>query len=278
MSEWVWVIYSWIQSSIFTSFAQQIRRPLCVHHDLLLAARICLHLFQRLACIMERPVVVIWFLWGRKWIVAFRCGTFLCVLIIIFKYCDWRRTDVGPTSSGDINPTSKQRQTSTPAFLALCEGNPSGTDGFPSRKVRNAASVGPMLVQRWHTTIGVTLCHHWPNVSVPTLARHHWANVGPIDKSTLEPTLVSRRWPNVRVYVGPTLGQRLNASWDRFSNVASDWQMTVVLYCHPIKSRTWKFFFTNMDFKIEIFYQSRPKVLNFLQKLCKQVYGQVFNG
>ena len=43
-------ICSWIQSSIFTSFAQQIRRPLCVHHDLLLAARICLHLFQRLAC------------------------------------------------------------------------------------------------------------------------------------------------------------------------------------------------------------------------------------
>ena len=48
----------------FTSFAQQIRWPLCVHHDLLLAARICLHLFQRLACIMERSVVVIWFLWG----------------------------------------------------------------------------------------------------------------------------------------------------------------------------------------------------------------------
>ena len=39
-------IYSWIQSLIFTSFAQQIRRPLCVHHDLLLAATICLHLFQ----------------------------------------------------------------------------------------------------------------------------------------------------------------------------------------------------------------------------------------
>ena len=111
--DWICVInvfiYSWIQSSIFTSFAQQIRRPLCVHHDLLLAGSICLHLFQRLACIMERPVVVIWFLWGRKWIVAFRCGTFLCVLIIIFKYCDWRRTDVGPTLSGDINPTSKRR-------------------------------------------------------------------------------------------------------------------------------------------------------------------------
>ena len=27
-------IYSWIHSPIFTSFAQQIRRPLCVHHDL----------------------------------------------------------------------------------------------------------------------------------------------------------------------------------------------------------------------------------------------------
>ena len=93
----------------FTSFAQQIRQPLCVYHDLLLAARICLHLFQRLACIMVRSVVVIWFLWDKKWIVAFRRGTFLFVLIIIFKYCDWRRTDVGPTSAGDINPTSKQR-------------------------------------------------------------------------------------------------------------------------------------------------------------------------
>ena len=102
-------IYSWIQSPIFTSFAQQICRPLCVHHDLLLAARICLHLFQRLACIMERSVVVIWFLWGQKLIVAFRCGTFLFVLIIILKYCDWRRTDVEPTSAGDINPTLKQR-------------------------------------------------------------------------------------------------------------------------------------------------------------------------
>ena len=49
------------------------------------------------------------------------------------------------------------RQTSTPAFLALCEGNPSVTNGFPSQKASNAASVGPMLVQRWHTTIGITL-------------------------------------------------------------------------------------------------------------------------
>ena len=68
-----------------------------------------LHLSQRLACIMERSVVVIWFLWGQKWIVAFRRGTFLFVLIIILKYCDWRPTDVGPTSAGDINPTSKWR-------------------------------------------------------------------------------------------------------------------------------------------------------------------------
>ena len=58
------------------------------------------------------------------------------------------------------------------------------TDGFPSQKASNAISVGPMLVQRWHTTIGVTLCQHWPNVSVPTLGRC-WHNVGPIDKSTL---------------------------------------------------------------------------------------------
>ena len=101
-------IYSWIQSPIFTSFAQQIHRPLYVHHNLLLAARICSHLFQRLACIMEPSVVVIWFLWGQKLILPFRCGTFLFVLIIIFKYCDWRWTDVGPTPAGDVNPTSKR--------------------------------------------------------------------------------------------------------------------------------------------------------------------------
>ena len=51
-------IYSWIHSPIFTSFAQQIRRPLCVHHDLLLAARICLHLSQRLACIIGDPLLL----------------------------------------------------------------------------------------------------------------------------------------------------------------------------------------------------------------------------
>ena len=33
----------------------------------------------------------------------------LFVLIIICKYCDWRRTDVGPMSAGDIKPTSKRR-------------------------------------------------------------------------------------------------------------------------------------------------------------------------
>ena len=87
------------------------------------------------------------------------------------------------------------------------EGNPSVTDGFSSQKVSNAASVGPMLVQRWHTTIGVTLCQRWPNVSAPTLGRcwhnvgstlvrDRWANVGPIDKSTL----AQRGWADV----GPT--------------------------------------------------------------------------
>ena len=95
------------------------------------------------------------------------------------------------------------------------------TDGFPSQKASNAASVGPMLVQRWHTTIGITLCQRWPNVSVPTLGRR-WHNVGvqPLGQRWANwqihvgPTLVSRRWPNVRVDVGPTLGQRRNASWD----------------------------------------------------------------
>ena len=78
-----------------------------------------------------------------------------------------------------------------------------------------------MLVQRWHTTIGITLCQRWPNVSVPMLAQR-WADVGmqPLGQRWANwqihvgPTLVSRRWPNVRVDVGPTLGQRRNASWD----------------------------------------------------------------
>ena len=102
------------------------------------------------------------------------------------------------------------------AFLALCEGNPSVTDGFPSQKASNAASVGPILVQSLHTTIGVTLCQRWPNVSVPTL-RRCWHNVG-------APTLgqlTNPRWPNVgeptlaqrKGWHGPTLGQRRNASW-----------------------------------------------------------------
>ena len=138
----------------------------------------------------------------------------------------WRRSHwclKSPVTQLDCLFNRLLRQTSTPAFLVLCEGNPSVTDGFPSQKASNAASVGPMLVQRWHTTIGVTLCQRWPNVSVPTLAQRWRATVGPIDKSTLAqrwwadvgPTLVSRRWPNVRVDVGPTLGQRRNASWDR---------------------------------------------------------------
>ena len=99
------------------------------------------------------------------------------------------------------------RQISTPASLGLCEGDPSVTGGFPSQKASNAASIGPMLVQCWHTTIGVTLCQRWPNVSVPTLgrcwhnvvpmlARHRWVNVGPIDKSAL----AHRWWADV----GPT--------------------------------------------------------------------------
>ena len=107
-------IYSWIQSPIFTSFAQQIRRPLCVHHDLLLAARICLHLSQRLACIMERSIVVIWFLWGQKWIVAFRRGTFVCfdynikVLWLTSNRC-W--ADVGGRHQPNVEATLGQHRT-----------------------------------------------------------------------------------------------------------------------------------------------------------------------
>ena len=153
-------IYSWIQSPIFTSFAQQIRQPLCVHHDLLLAARICLHLFQRLACIMERSVVVIWFLWGQKWIVAFRCWTFLFVLTIIFKHCDWRRTDVcwadvgerlqsnveatlGRHCTADIDPTSAQHMFPCSFFRSIICQNylaPKSSQCWKQRSI---------LVQSW---------------------------------------------------------------------------------------------------------------------------------
>ena len=123
----------------------------------------------------------------------------------------WRRSHWCLKSQLDCLFNRLFGQTSTPAFLALCEGNPSVTGGFPWQKASNAASVGPMLVQRWHTTIGVTLCQRWPNVSVPTLgrcwhnvgptlARHRWANW----QIHVGPTSVSRRWPNVRVDVGPT--------------------------------------------------------------------------
>ena len=122
----------------------------------------------------------------------------------------WRRSHwclKSPVTQLDCLFNRLLRQTSTPAFLVLCEGNPSVIDWFPSQKASNAASVGPMLVQRWHTTIGVTLCQRWPNVSAPTLgqcwhnvgptlARDRWANVGPIDKSTL----AQRWWADV----GPT--------------------------------------------------------------------------
>ena len=126
----------------------------------------------------------------------------------------WRRSHwclKSPVTQLDCLFNRLFRQTSTPAFLALCEGNASVTDGFPSQKASNGASVGPMLAQRWHTTIGVTLCQRWPNVSVPmlgwcchnvgpTLACQRWANW----QIHVGPTLVSRRWPNVRVDVGPT--------------------------------------------------------------------------
>ena len=112
----------------------------------------------------------------------------------------WRRSHwclKSPVTQLDCLFNRLFRQTSTPAFLALCEGNASVTDGFPSQKASYGASVGPMLVQRWQTTIGVTLCQRLPNVSVPTLGQR-WANW----QIHVGPTLVSRgwRWANV----GPT--------------------------------------------------------------------------
>ena len=72
----------------------------------------------------------------------------------------WRRSHwclKSPVTQLDCLFNRLFRQTSTLAFLALCEGIPSVTYGLPSQKASNAASVGPMLVKRWHTTIGVTL-------------------------------------------------------------------------------------------------------------------------
>ena len=170
-------IYSWIQSPIFTSFAPQIRRPLCVHHDLF-------------NCI---------FLNANIWISIKVSLTFICKGPIdnshIFRHVNITLTSI--TLVSQITGYSTRlfiqpivfRQTSTPAFLALCEGNPSVTDGFPSQKASNAASVKPMLVQRWHTTIGVTLCQR-------NIVERWRATVGPIDKSTL----AQRWWADV----GPT--------------------------------------------------------------------------
>ena len=95
------------------------------------------------------------------------------------------------------------------------------TDRWPMGSPYTKPVTQPPLGQCWHTTIGITLCQRWPNVSVPTLARC-WHNVGPTLACNrwanwqihVGPTLVSQRWPNVRVDVGPTLGQRSNASWD----------------------------------------------------------------
>ena len=107
-------IHSWIQSPIFTSFAQQIRRPLCVHHDLLLAARICLHLYQRLACITKRSVVVIWFLWGFLsvcfdyniqvlWLTSSRCWA-----DVGGRHQPNVKATLGRHRTADIDPTSTQ--------------------------------------------------------------------------------------------------------------------------------------------------------------------------
>ena len=126
----------------------------------------------------------------------------------------WRRSHwclKSPVTQLDCLFNRLFRQPSTPAFLALCEGNRLVTDGFPSQKASKAASFRPMLVQRWHTTIRVTLCQRWPNVSVPTLGRC-WHNVWPMLgchrwatwQIQVGPTLVIRHWPNVRVDVGPT--------------------------------------------------------------------------
>ena len=120
----------------------------------------------------------------------------------------WRRSHwclKSPVTQLDCLFNRLFRQTSTPAFLALCEGNSSVTDGSPSQKASNAASVRPMLVQRWHTTIGITLCQRWPNVSVPNvgpmLAQRWSATVGPIDKSTLAQHK-GWRWANIAMLAG----------------------------------------------------------------------------
>ena len=73
---------------------------------------------------------------------------------------------------------------------------PIGDRWVPLKKNSNAASVGPMLVQRWHRP----LAQRCANVS-PTLVWQRWADVG---------TTLGQRW---HATVGPTLGQLTNPCW-----------------------------------------------------------------
>ena len=139
--------------------------PLCVHHDLFLAARNCLHLFQRLACIMERSVALIYFLWGQKWIVAFRCGTFVCfdyniikVLWLTSNRC-WadvgRRhqpnveATLGRHRTADIDPTSVKRRPNTCSRVVfffhsiICQN-------YSAPKSPQYWKQWSILVQSWH--------------------------------------------------------------------------------------------------------------------------------
>ena len=167
--------------------------------------------------VCKGPIDNIYQRWFRYWLGAGQRQAIILLYIVFGSVCNlrnrtvtsldmwihvlhWRRSNwclKSPVTQLDCLFKRLFRQTSTPASLALCEGNPLVTDGFPSQ----------------NTTIGITLCQRWPNVSVPTLGRC-WHNVGPTLahhrwanwQIHVGPTLVSRRWPNVRVDVGPTLG------------------------------------------------------------------------
>ena len=95
--------YSWIQPN-FWLHLRNIRWPLCGHHDLFLAVRNCLHLFQRQACIVTQSVVIIQLLWGQKWIMVVCCGTFLFALIIKIPTSTQYRSYVGLTMHGRYGP------------------------------------------------------------------------------------------------------------------------------------------------------------------------------
>ena len=104
-----WLFHLFMDSEPdFWLHLHNIHCPLCGHHDLFLAVRNCLHLFQRQAYIVKQFVVIIQLLWGQKWIMVVCCGTFLFALIIKFKLFSTIVTDVELILGRSLRGTSTQ--------------------------------------------------------------------------------------------------------------------------------------------------------------------------